>query len=168
MQVRGLSFWKRWIIAAIGVMAAAEVIEGIRFNGLVSLLLASLLLGFLNAFIRPVLLVLSLPLLVAAAGTVFLFLKSFLQRTLGGLLSVPVVIAAYGIIYLLINSLLLWSIGGLVPGFDVQGFGNSVRASLVVGVVSLLLGFAIGGRDALVIRRSPPPSHPDQGPVIDV
>lgn len=168
MQSRGLSFGKRCIIAVIAVMAAAEVVDGIRFNGLVSLLLASLLLGFLNAFIRPVLLVVSLPLLLAAAGTVVLFLKSFLQRTLGGLLSVPVVIAAYGVIYLLINALLLWSMGRLVPGFDVQGFGNAVRGSLVVGVVSLLLGFAIGGRNALVIRRSPPPSNADQGPVIDV
>jgi putative membrane protein len=168
MQGRGLSFGKRWIIAAVGVVAAAEVIDGIHFNGVVSLFFASLLLGFLNAFIRPVLLMLSLPMLLAVAGTVFLFLKSLLERSMGGLLTVPVVVMAYGMFYLVINSLLLWSIGGLVPGFDVRGFGSSVRGSLVIGGVSLLLGFVLGGRDALVLRRPPPPSRADQGPVIDV
>ncbi len=168
MQGQGLPFVRRWVIAAIGVVAAAEIVHGIRFDGLVSLSLASLLLGFLNAFIRPILLVLSLPFVLAVAGTVFLFLKSFLQRTLGGLLSVPVAALAYALLYLVINSLLLWSIGGMVPGFDVHGFGSSIRGALVIGCVSLLLGFALGGRDAVVIRRPPSPSGTDPGPVIDV
>ncbi|MFM8360463.1 MAG: phage holin family protein, partial [Verrucomicrobiota bacterium] len=62
MQRGWIEFLQRWLVITVGVLVAAQVVPGIRYDTLSSLLVASLLLGLLNAFVRPVLLLLSLPL----------------------------------------------------------------------------------------------------------
>ncbi len=140
MSERVFSFGRRWIVTTLGVLVAAKLVNGIHYDGWDSLVVASLLLGFFNAFIRPILLVLSLPLLLVSAG---LFL-------------------------LVINALLLWSVGGLVHGFAVSGFWSAVWGSLIIGLVSIVFDLLISGKSRLSVQRTKKPPESGQGPIIDV
>jgi putative membrane protein len=138
------SFLQRWFVTTLGVLLAAGVIDGVRADTILSLLAASLLLGILNAFLRPMLMILALPLLVLTLG-LFTFV---------------------------INALLLYLVGNLVKGFHVYSFWAALKASVLISVVSLIASSAFGKRE--LPPRSPPPPRagppPDigSGPVIDV
>jgi len=138
------NFLQRWIINTVAVMVAANVIRGIEYRGLPSLLIASLLLGVLNALLRPLLLLLSLPL----------------------------VILTLGLFVWVVNALLLYFVGQLVNSFHVDDFGSALWGALVISVVSLILNTLTGtGHTRVEFRRMKPPRPPDQdggGPVIDV
>jgi putative membrane protein len=138
-----VSFLKRWLITAVAVMLAANIVPGIHFTpgGLV---LATLLLGLLNAFVRPIMLVLSLPLLIFTLG---LFI-------------------------LVINALLLYWVGHILRNFQVDSFRSAFWGSLIISIVSLLLNtLTKGGGPRVEFRRGPaqrPPPRDGGGPVIDV
>jgi putative membrane protein len=103
-------FLTRWLCTTIAVAVAAHL-TGMRYDNLGALVGAALLLGIVNALIRPVLLLLSLP---------------FILLTLG-------------LFILVINGLLLWLVGSIVPGFHVDTFGTAFFGALIVSVVSWLL-----------------------------
>ncbi len=106
------AFLIRWMITAVAVMCAAGVIEGISFGGSVGVLLgASLLLGIINALVRPVLLLLSLPFIIATMG-LFIFV---------------------------LNALLLLLVSSVIPGFEVSGFWSAFFGAIIVSIVSWLL-----------------------------
>jgi putative membrane protein len=106
---------------------------------------AALLLGILNAIIRPVLLLLALPLLLLTLGLFFF----------------------------VINALLLWLVGALLrPHFVVEDFWAAFWGALVISLVTGILNLLTGNRRSrVVVRRQnaprPPPGGGD-GPVIDV
>ena len=103
----------RWASTTFAVLIASGVVPGITFESAESLIWAGLLLGILNAVVRPVLLVLSLPLIVLSLG-----------------LFIPVV-----------NALLLHFVGGgWIAGFHVDGFWAALWGSLVISAVSWGLG----------------------------
>lgn len=102
-------FLQRWAVTTLGVLVAANVVNGIRYDTTTGLLVASLVLGMLNALLKPVLLLLSLPLLVATLGIFALF----------------------------INAALLYLVGQLVGPFHVDTFGAAFWGGLLVSVVSL-------------------------------
>ncbi len=142
-------FLQRWFINTIAVLVAANVIPGIEYGTLASLLVASLLLGILNALLRPLLLLLSLPLVVFTLG----------------------------LFTLVINALLLMLVGQLVKSFWVDTFWAAFWGALIISCVSLVLNtFSRTGehRIDLRTRRRRPPRNgddrrgPDGGPVIDV
>lgn len=139
------SFWQRWLINTLGVLAAAHWVPGIQYDGFGGLLLASLLLGVLNALVRPVLIVFALPLVLFTLG---LFL-------------------------LIINALLLYWVGAMLPWFDVQSFGAAFWGSLVISLVSFLSNRFLFSR-APKNAPPPPKREPSQwkdtpkGPIIDV
>ena len=140
-------FFQRWLITTLAVALTAVILKNhIHYSDWKHLLLASLLLGILNAFIRPILMLIALPLL-------FLTLGLFL---------------------LVINASLLWLVGFLLkPHFVVDSFGWALLGSLIISVISVALNVLTGtGRTRLTVRRqNPPPSKPDgggNGPVIDV
>jgi putative membrane protein len=141
-----LSFLKRWLITAVAVALAAQIVPGIDCPTPLGLVLAALLLGLLNAFVRPVMLLLSLPLLIFTLG---LFI-------------------------LVINALLLYAVGHMLKDFQVESFAAAFWGSLIISIVSLVLNSLTRGNGSVVeIRRGkPPPRRPpdDQGngPVIDV
>lgn len=135
-----LNFLKRWVITTLAVLVAAKCVDGIHYDSWGSLVVASLALGFLNAFVRPVLLILSLPLLVASLGFFFLIL----------------------------NALLLWAVGSVIKGFHVDGFGDAFWGALVMGFVSIAVGFLVGGRSRFQVRGGQKPSDTGSGPVINV
>ncbi len=106
------AFLIRWMITAVSVMCAAGLIEGISFSGNVGVLLgASLLLGIINALVRPFLMLLSLPFIIATMG-LFIFV---------------------------VNALLLLFVSKVIPGFVVEGFWSAFFGAIIVSVVSWLL-----------------------------
>ncbi|MGO8696421.1 MAG: phage holin family protein [Limisphaerales bacterium] len=138
-----ISFLKRWLITMVAVMLAASIVRGIHYTT-GGLLIATLLLGLLNAFVRPIMLVLSLPLLVFTLG---LFI-------------------------LVINALLLYWVGHILRDFHVDSFWAAFWGSLIISIVSMLLNtLTKGGGPRVELHRGrprPPPPSDDGGPVIDV
>jgi putative membrane protein len=139
-----MSFLKRWLITTVAVWVAANIVPGITFTR-PGLFLGALVLGLLNAFVRPVVVVLSLPLLIFTLG---LFM-------------------------LVINALLLWSVGSILKDFHVDGFVPAFWGSLIISLTSLLLNSVTrSGSSRLEVHAGKPPGrHPpddDGGPVIDV
>jgi putative membrane protein len=141
-----LRFLQRWAINTVAVMVAANVIPGIDYRGWSALLTASLLLGVLNALIRPLLLILSLPLVVFSLG---LFI-------------------------LVINALLLYFVGTLVKGFQVEGFWPAFWGGMLISIVTVVLNTFTGSGESRIHLHPPRRRHgrhdppPGQGPVIDV
>jgi putative membrane protein len=141
-----LSFLKRWMVTAIAVALAAQIVHGIVCVTPMGLVLAALLLGLLNAFVRPVMLLLSLPLLIFTLG----------------------------LFTLVINAVLLYAVGHLLRDFRVETFSAAFWGSLIISIVSLALNALTKGNAAVFeIRRGKPPPRrppddPGNGPVIDV
>ena len=140
-------FFQRWLVNTFAVLVAVYLVPGISCPSNVDLLLASLLLGTLNALLRPVLLLLSLPL----------------------------VIFTLGLFTLVINAGLLWLVGEfLKPGFRVDSFGAAFWGALVISIVALIVNSLTGsGRSHIHIHRGKAHrEHHDKddgdGPVIDV
>ena len=140
-------FLKSWVINTAAVLAAVYIVPGIRFtdNSLLTPIVTALLLGILNAFIRPVLMLLALPLLIFTLG----------------------------LFTLVINALLLYFVSFLLSQhFQVDSFGSAFLGALVISVVSLLLNLVTGSSGARVrVERRRRPSDSDRGgsgPVIDV
>jgi putative membrane protein len=137
------SFLQRWLINAVAVMVAANLVKGIEYQSLGGLLVASLLLGIFNTLLRPLLVLLSLPL----------------------------VIFTLGLFTLVINALLLYFVGSLVKSFVVANFWAAFWGSLIISFVSLILNTLTGtGGSRIEFRRGKrrPGRGDDDGPVIDV
>jgi putative membrane protein len=139
------SFLKRSLITCLSVVLAVHVVSGIDYKTFSGLILATLLLGILNAIVRPVMVVLTLPLLIFTLG---LFI-------------------------LVINALLLWWVGHLLqPDFTVDTFGSAFWGSLIISLTSLVLNSLTKSGDSRInFQKGKPPSRPskdDDGPVIDV
>ena len=146
---RFLRFLQSWLINTLAVLVAWYIVPGIHFgqnSNFVAPFIASLVLGILNAFIRPVLMLLALPLLIFTLG----------------------------LFTLVINALLLYFVGILLaPHFQVDSFGAAFLGALIISIVSIALNILTGtGNTRLTFqrRRPPPPkkSDGDNGPVIDV
>jgi putative membrane protein len=112
----------RWVVTTISVMIAATIIHGIWYDSPGALLLASLLLGILNAFVRPVLLILSAPLILLTLG-LFIFI---------------------------VNGLMLYWVPGLVGGFHVDSFGSAFWGSILISIISWALSAFFRGSDGRV------------------
>ena len=112
----------RWAVTAFAVFVAAPIV-GLSYSGSLSCLLgASLLLGIVNAFIRPILLILSAPLILLSLGF-FIFV---------------------------VNALMLLGVGQVVPCFHVPGFWNAFFGALIISFVSWLLSAFFRGSDGHV------------------
>jgi len=116
------AFVIRWLVTTVAVLVAAHVIPGVTYEGWGTLLGASLLLGIINAFIRPILLLLSLPFIIITMG-LFIFV---------------------------INALLLMLVSKIVPAFQVSGFWNAFFGAIVISLVSWLLSSFFRGSDGRI------------------
>ena len=113
--MRGFLF--RLLITALGLWLAATIVPGVQIKGWGTLLAAALVLGIVNAVIRPVILVLTLPLTVLTLG---LFI-------------------------LVVNGISLYLVAWLVPAFSLSGLGAAILASMVVGLTGWLASTFVGG-----------------------
>jgi putative membrane protein len=109
----------RWAVTTIAVMVAAALIPGIRYDTTGSLVAAALLLGILNAFVRPVLL----------------------------LLSAPLILLTLGLFILVVNGLLLFWVPSFVGGFHVEGFGSAFWGAIVISILSWMMSAFFRGSD---------------------
>lgn len=127
-----MGFLLRIVITTLAILLAVTVIPGIEAGGILSVLGAGLVLGLINAVVRPILLVLTLPLTLVTLG---FFL-------------------------LLLNAFCLWITSLLVKGFVVQGFWPAFFGALVVSVVSWLLTAFLSDQGEVIViteRASPRP-----------
>ncbi len=108
----------RWLILAAAIIIAAYLFPGIEISGLGTALFAAMVLGFLNAFFRPILLLLTLPINVLTLG-LFTFV---------------------------INAILLQMTSGVIGGLVVSGFGSALFGSLIISIVSGLLSSFINNQ----------------------
>ncbi len=99
----------RWIINALAILAIASFIPGIDVASFYTALIAALVLGLVNALVRPILLILTL----------------------------PVNIVTLGLFTFVVNALMVWLVSTIVKGFVVGGFSSAFLAALVLWVVSL-------------------------------
>jgi putative membrane protein len=100
-----------WLINTAALAAVAYLMPSVSISGAGAAIVAALLLGLVNAVIRPLLVLLTLPVTVLTLG-LFIFV---------------------------INGLLFWAVGSLVPGFDVAGFWPAVLGAIIFSLVSWLL-----------------------------
>ncbi len=137
-------FFQSWAINTLAVLVAVYLVPGIRFEKGLDVLVAALVLGILNAVLRPILMFLALPLLIFTLG----------------------------LFTLVINAGLLYFVGFLLkPHFYVETFGSAFWGALIISVVSLILNTLTGNtRSRIQVRRRRPPPDPKDGdgPVIDV
>jgi putative membrane protein len=118
-----VGFLLRAAISALGLWVASEIFEGLKFESTSKLIVAAILLGIVNAFVRPLAFILTLPLTVLTLGFFLLVLNA-------------------GMV-----SLVAW----LVPGFEISGFWTAVGAALIVSLVSWAASSAIGTRGNIEI-----------------
>src|SRR5260370_14260001 len=114
-------FLFRLLITALGLWLAATIVPGVQFKGWGALLAAALVLGIVNAVIRPVILILTLPLTVLTLG---LFI-------------------------LVVNGISLYLVAWLVPGFSLSGLGAAILGAIVVGGTGWLASTFVGGSGRL-------------------
>ena len=145
-----LRFLQSWIINTFAVLIAVNILPGIYFDrnsNFLAPFLVALVLGILNAFIRPILMLLALPLLIFTLG----------------------------LFTLVINALLLYLVSVLLPFFHVDRFWWAFLGAIVISIVSIALNIltGVGGTRVTIHRRRPPGNPRDDddnggGPVIDV
>ena len=112
----------RWAITTVAVMVASSIIHGIRYDSVASLIGAALLLGILNAFLRPILLI----------------------------LSAPLILLTLGLFILIVNGLMLLLVPSIVIGFHVDTFGSAFWGAIVISIVSWILSAFFRGSDGRV------------------
>ncbi len=141
-----LRFLGSWLINTLAVVVAAIILRGhIRYEKPVDLIIAALLLGILNAFVKPILMLLALPLVIFTLG-LFTFV---------------------------INALMLYGVGWLMgpEHFRVDSFGFAFLGALIISMVSLVLNALTSMSNTRAMfqhRQRPPKSDEDDGPVIDI
>ena len=108
----------RWLILTVAILSAAYLLDGMEVRGFTSAFFAAAVLGILNAVLRPVLIILTLPLNILSLG-LFTFV---------------------------INAFLLKMASGVIPGFEVHGFWPALFGSLIISLASWLLSSLINDR----------------------
>ena len=138
-------FLQTWAINTLAVLVAVYVVPGIHFQdaSLWTPFVTALVLGILNAFVRPVMMFLALPL----------------------------VIFSLGLFMLVINALVLYLVSFLLGDhFEIDGFGWALLGALIISVVTMVLNLLTGNTRSRihVQQKKPTPRDGGNGPVIDV
>jgi putative membrane protein len=120
--VRFLVFWG---VNTLSLWVADELFTGIAFDTIQALFISGLLLGLANAFVKPILLVLTL----------------------------PITVVTFGLFILVINAAVLLLVAWAVPGFHVAGFWSGALIALFVSILSFLINRALGV-NLVVVRRA--------------
>lgn len=123
-------FIARFILNLVLLALVAYMFKGIQVTGVLALFFAGIILGLLNAFLRPLLILVTLPLTILSLG-IFVFV---------------------------INALLLWMTASMVRGFDISSFWTALAAALVYSVLSFLATMFLsdsGRVEVIHMRRYP-------------
>ncbi len=120
-----VGFLLRWSINLVALVVAGSFINGIRIQSLGMSIVAAGILGVVNAVIRPMVLVLTL----------------------------PINLLTLGLFTLVINALMLQLVAAVVPGFVIEGFWAAFWGAFVISLVSWLLNLFVGGDGRMVYIR---------------
>lgn len=115
----------RWVVNAIALGITAQIIHGIEAHGILALFAAALVLGILNALLRPIFIILTLPINILTLG-LFTFV---------------------------INAIMLWMTARVVSGFEVKGFLAAFIGSILLAIVSTILNFILSDRGRIEFMR---------------
>ncbi len=107
----------KWLLSAVSLLFVAHIYEGVEVTSFTAALGAALVIGLLNLFVRPLLVILTLPVTVLTMG-LFLFI---------------------------INALMFWAAASLLDGFHVNGFGAALLGSLIYSALMLVVDVALKG-----------------------
>jgi putative membrane protein len=118
-----MGFLIRVVVNAVAIWVATEIVPGIQAHSATTVVVAALVLGLVNAIVRPVLLVLTLPLTLVTLG-LFLFV---------------------------LNALCLWLTSAVVPGFEVRGFWAAFWGALIVSALSWAVNGFVSDRGRVVV-----------------
>ena len=106
----------QWLISASALLLVAYLYSGVQVDSFGSALIAAFVIGLFNAVLRPVLVILTLPVTIVTVG-LFLFV---------------------------INALMFWSAAGVLGGFHVSGFGAALLGSLLYSLIGVVIDSALG------------------------
>jgi putative membrane protein len=118
-----VGFLLRAAISALGLWVASQLFDGLHFATTTKLVLAAVLLGVVNAFVRP----------------------------LAFILTLPITVLTLGLFLLVLNAGMVALVAWLVPGFQVSGFWTAVGAALIVSLVSWAASSIIGSNGQVEI-----------------
>jgi len=121
-------FVVRWVINAIALVITAMIISGMDFNGILAPFVAALVIGVLNAIVRPILIVITLPINILTLG-LFTFV---------------------------VNAVMIQITASVVSGFQVTGFWAAFIGAILMSIVSFILSFFIndkGSIEYIIVRR---------------
>jgi putative membrane protein len=107
----------KWLLSAAALLAVAHLYSGVQVDNFTAAMVAALVIGLLNTIVRPILVLLTLPVTLITLG-LFLFV---------------------------INALMFWSAGGMLSGFHVNGFGAALLGSLIYSVLGMVIDSALQG-----------------------
>ena len=111
-----VGFLLRAAISALGLWVASQLLRGLHFAAPTDLLLAAVLLGIVNAFVRP----------------------------LAFILTLPITIVTLGLFLLVLNAGMVALVAWVIPGFSISGFWTAVGTAIIVGIVSWAASGLIG------------------------
>jgi len=100
-----------WLINALALLALKYIMPSITVDSFITALIVAVVLGFINTLIRPIFVILTL----------------------------PVTILTLGLFIFVINGLLFWAVGSFVPGFHVDGFWSGVFGAIIYSIISWAL-----------------------------
>ena len=107
----------KWILSAAALLFVAYIYSGVQVQSFTSALIAAFVIGLFNVVLRPVLVVLTLPVTIVTVG-LFLFV---------------------------INALMFWAAASVLDGFHVRGFAAALLGSLIYSALGVLIESALGG-----------------------
>lgn len=106
-------FLLTWLLTAVALVITAQIVPGFVVKSFVAALVAAVILGLVNAIVRPILV----------------------------LLTLPITFVTLGLFLLVINALTIWLAGAISPGFQVLGFLPALIGSIVLTIVASVLNF---------------------------
>lgn len=108
-----------WLVNAAALYAATQLIPGVQVAGTRELFIAALVIGLVNAIIRPIL----------------------------RFLTFPITVLTLGLFYFVLNGLMLYLAAALTPGFDIGGIVTAILGAIVMGIVATVLHLFVGPRE---------------------
>jgi putative membrane protein len=111
-----IAFLVHLLVTAALLLLVANLVRGVQVEGWGAAFLGALVLGLVNALVRPIMVVLTLPL----------------------------TILTFGLFLLVVNAMMLWLVAALVPGIRVQGFGPALLGSLLLTLLNLAVASWVG------------------------
>lgn len=110
------NFVLTWVLTAVALMITAHIVPGFAIKNFVAALIAAVVLGLVNAVVRPILVVLTLPLTIVTLG-LFLFV---------------------------VNAIAIWVASAFTPGFTISGLGAALIGSIILTVITSVLNTLFG------------------------